>query len=350
MEFSAAEISALLHGEILGDKEVKVHNIAPIDKAYPGALSFLHNPKYYKFLETTKASVVLVPTSLNVEKTNATCIKLDNVYQSLSVLLGKVQELQQPSKKGIEELSFVAESASLGQNIYIGAFTYIGENVQIGDNVQLFPGCYIGDNSVVGENSLLHAGVKVYANTKIGQNVVIHSGVVLGSDGFGFAPNAKGVFEKIPQIGQVVIHDDVEIGANTVIDRATFDATEVRKGVKLDNLIQIAHNVEIGENTAVAAQAGISGSTKIGRNCLIGGQAGIVGHISIADQSQIGAKAGIGKSITTPGKAWSGRPATEHHHHLKEKAASKQLPTLVQKVQTLERELQELKKAIKGQA
>ncbi len=342
MEFSAAEISALLQGELEGNPNVKVNTIAPIENAQIGALSFISNPKYEKYLATSQASIVLVNKTIDAQNTKATLIRLDDVYTAFSMLLKKVEEMQQSTKSGIEQPSFVSDSAKIGNNVYIGAFAYIGQNVEIGDNTQIFPHTFIGDNCKVGNNTILHSGVKCYAHNIIGSHVIIHSGAVLGSDGFGFAPQPDGSFIKMPQTGNVVIEDWVEIGANTTIDRATIKSTVIQKGAKLDNLIQIAHNVVIGQNTAIAAQAGVSGSTKIGSNCLVGGQAGIVGHIEIADQSKIGAKAGIGKSIKKPGKGWSGRPAIEHSESLKVQAITKRLPNMYAQLQALDKTVKEL--------
>jgi UDP-3-O-[3-hydroxymyristoyl] glucosamine N-acyltransferase len=342
MEFSAAEISALLQGELEGNPNVKVYTIAPIENAHSGALSFISNPKYEKHLATTQASVVLVGKSIDAQGTNATLIRLDDVYTAFSMLLKKVEEMQQSTKSGIEQPSFVADSAKIGNNVYIGAFAYIGENVEIGDNSQIYPHTFIGDNTKVGNNTTLHSGVKCYAHNVIGNHVIIHSGAVLGSDGFGFAPQPDGSFVKMPQTGNVVIEDWVEIGANTTIDRATIKSTVIEQGAKLDNLIQIAHNVVIGKNTAVAAQAGISGSTKVGSNCLIGGQTGIVGHIEIADGSKIGAKGGVGKSIKKEGQGWSGRPVIEHGKSLKIQAITKRLPDMYAQLQALDKTVKEL--------
>lgn len=342
MEFSAAEISALLQGELEGDPKAKVHKLAPIEDAATGCLSFIANPKYEKYLSDTKASVVLVGKDIPANGTQATLIRLDDVYTAFSSLLQQVEKMQRPAKTGIEQPSFIAESATIGENVYIGAFAYIGENVTVDDGSQIYPHTYLGDHSKVGKNSLLYSGVKCYSNTHIGDNVILHSGVVLGSDGFGFAPQADGSFIKVPQTGHVVVEDNVEVGANTTIDRATMDATRIAKGAKLDNLIQVAHNVHIGNNTAVAAQAGISGSTKVGKNSLIGGQAGIVGHISIADNTKIGAKAGVGKSITVEGKGWSGRPVSEHAHSLKIQAVTRKLPELYQDLKTMKKQIEQL--------
>lgn len=348
MEFSAAEISALLDGEIQGNPQAKVHRISPIDQASQGSLSFLHNPKYYKFLKGTKASVVLVGKDLDDVDTTATLIKLDDVYASFSVLLKKVEAMSQSDKVGIETPSYIDDSSTISDGCYIGAFSYVGKNATIGKNTKVFPGSYVGDNCKVGDHTVLHAGVKIYAHCEVGDNVIIHAGSVIGSDGFGFAPLPDGSFQKMPQIGNVIIHNNVEIGANTTVDRATFESTRIQDGAKIDNLVQIAHNVNIGKNTAVAAQAGISGSTKIGDNCLVGGQAGIVGHIEIANRTQIGAKAGIGRSIKEEGQGWSGRPAMHHKENLKVKAASKHLPEMVRKMKKLEEELLVLKDKLKA--
>ena len=342
MEFTAAEISALLQGELEGDPQKKVHKLAPIEDAVEGCLSFVSNPKYEKYLGQTKASVVLVGSDVTVDETKATLIRLDDVYTAFSQLLKQVESMQRPTKSGIEQPCYIANSAQIGKNVYIGAFAYIGENVSIGDGAQIFPHSYLGDHSKVGKGSILHPGVKCYSHTVIGQNVIIHAGAVLGSDGFGFAPQADGSFIKVPQTGNVVIEDNVEIGAGTTIDRATMESTVIENGAKLDNLIQIAHNVVIGKNTAIAAQAGISGSTKIGQNSLIGGQAGIVGHIEVAPLSKIGAKAGVGKSIKEEGKAWSGRPVSEHGQSLKIQAITRRLPEIYQDLLSLKKQVEKL--------
>lgn len=343
MEFSAAEISALLQGELEGDPSVKVNQLAPIEDAQKGALSFISNPKYEKYLAETKASVVLVSKTLENPGTSATLIRLDDVYTAFSALLKKVEEMGAVSKSGIENPSYIAESAKLGENVYVGAFAYIGENVTIGDHAQIYPHSYIGDHSTVGDHSVIHAGVKCYARTQIGKHNIIHSGAVIGSDGFGFAPQPDGSFVKMPQTGHVITHDWVEIGANTTIDRATINATVIHEGAKLDNLIQIAHNVVIGKHTAIAAQAGISGSTTVGAHCLVGGQAGIVGHIEIANQSKIGAKAGVGKSITKENKGWSGRPVVEHSESLKIQAITRRLPEMYRALQMMKKDIEQLK-------
>lgn len=342
MEFSAAEISALLQGELEGDPQAKVYKLAPIEDATSGCLSFIANAKYEKHLSSTKASVVLVGKDIPATQTKATLIRLEDVYTSFSTLLQQVEKMQRPAKTGIEQPSYISESASIGENVYIGAFAYIGDHVTVGDNSQIYPHTYLGDHSKVGNSSVLYSGVKCYSSTQIGDHVIIHSGVVLGSDGFGFAPQEDGSYIKVPQTGHVVVEDAVEIGANTTIDRATMDATIIAKGAKLDNLIQIAHNVHIGENTAVAAQAGISGSAKIGTNCLIGGQAGIVGHITVAAFSKIGAKAGVGKSIKIEGKGWSGRPVSEHGQNLKIQAVTKKLPEIYQDLKTMKKQIEQL--------
>lgn len=346
MEFSAAEISALLQGELEGDPKVKVNQLAPIEDAQKGALSFISNPKYEKHLASTKASVVLVSKTLKNPGTSATLIRLDDVYTAFSSLLKKVEEMGQVKKTGIEDPSFIASSAKIGSDAYVGAFAYIGENVTIGDQVQVYPNVYIGDNSVIGDFSVIHAGVKCYAHTQIGKHNIIHAGAVLGSDGFGFAPQPDGSYIKMPQTGNVVTHDWVEIGANTTIDRATINSTVIKEGTKLDNLIQIAHNVVIGKHTAIAAQAGISGSTSLGDHCLVGGQAGIVGHIEIAKGSKIGAKAGVGKTITQEGRGWSGRPVIEHGESLKVQAATRRLPEMYRALQHLKKEMEELKRSV----
>lgn len=346
MDFSAAEISALLNGEIEGDPQTKVNRLEPIETARAGALSFISNPKYLKYLTKTEASIVLVGKDVNSEGVNATLIRLDDVYTAFSKLLSMLNSTPAADKAGVEEPSFISDKATIGENVYIGAFAYIDEGVELADGAKIFPHTYLGKNVKVGADTVLFSGVKVYPGCKIGSDCILHSGAVIGSDGFGFAPQPDGSFVKMPQTGHVKIGNRVEIGANTVIDRATIDATVIEDGVKLDNLIQIAHNVKIGKNTAVAAQAGISGSSEVGPNCLIGGQAGIVGHIKIAGGSKIGAKAGVGKSLVKEGGSWSGRPVVEHHKSLKIQAASKNLPEMHKEINALKSQIEDLRQRI----
>lgn len=296
MEFSAQQIANLLEGTVEGDSNIQVNTLAKIEEGKEGALSFLANPQYTPYIYTTEASIVIVNTDFEAEETiKATLIRVADAYQAFAKLLELYNQLKH-DKKGIDDEAKIGSSASIGTDCYIGAFTYIGDNVKIGNNCKIYPGSYIGDNVTIGDNALLFSGVKIYADCVIGIGVTFHSGVVLGGDGFGFAPN-NGGYDKVAQIGNVIIEDHVEIGANTTIDRATLGSTIIRKGVKLDNLIQIAHNVEIDENTVIAAQTGVAGSTKIGKNCMIGGQVGIVGHLTIGNNVKIAAQSGIGSNI-----------------------------------------------------
>ncbi len=344
MQFTALQVATLIKGKIEGNPEAKVSHVAKIEEAGEGSLSFIANPKYEEYLYTTKASVIIINDALEVrEKVKPVLIRVKDAYSSFAFLLEKYNEIiSRSGKNGIEQPSFVSKTASIGKDTYIGAFTYIGENVIIGDRVRIYPGCYIGDNVVINEDSRLFAGVKVYDSCSLGSRVVIHSGTVIGGDGFGFAPQKDGSYKKVPQIGNVIIEDDVEIGANTTIDRATMGSTIIRKGVKLDNLIQIAHNVEIGENTVIAAQSGISGSTKVGKNCIIGGQVGMVGHIQIADGTRINAQSGLSKSVTTANAALTGSPAFDYKSSLKSQAIFRNLPELQQRLLKLEEEVEAL--------
>src|ERR1700761_2651636 len=302
MQFTAQDIGFMLNGTVEGDPSVTVNRLAKIEEASAGSLSFLANPKYEQYLYSTDASVVIVNNDfIPSGPVRATLLKVENAYSAFTVLLEKYNTLKL-NKTGVEQPSFVHSSAQVGDNCYIGAFSYIGSGVKLGNNCKIYPHTYIADNVTVGDNVTLFPGVIIYFDCAIGDNVIIHSGAIIGSDGFGFAPNADGTYNKISQIGNVIIEDDVEVGANTTIDRATLGSTIIRKGVKLDNLIQIAHNAEIGANTVVAAQTGISGSSKVGENCIIGGQVGIVGHISIAKGSQVQAKSGISRSIDVEGR------------------------------------------------
>lgn len=334
MQFTAFQVAAIIGGEVTGNPEVKVDKVAKIEEAGEGALSFIANPKYEEYLYSTHASVIIINESFKPEtEVKATLIKVKDAYSSFAKLLEKYNEIMSGAgKKGIEQPSFISASATVGKDVYVGALSYIGENVKLADNVKIYPGCYIGDNVTIGEGTMLFAGVKLYNATQIGSNVVLHSGAVIGGDGFGFAPQADGTYKKVPQIGNVVVEDNVEVGANTTIDRATMGSTVIKKGVKLDNLIQIAHNVEIGENTVIAAQAGISGSTKIGRNCVIGGQVGIVGHIQIADGTKINAQSGVSKSVSKPNTALTGSPAYDYKSSLKSQAIFRNLPELQQRL------------------
>jgi UDP-3-O-[3-hydroxymyristoyl] glucosamine N-acyltransferase len=343
MQFTAAQIAMLIQGTIEGDANATVNSFGKIEEAGAGQLTFLANPKYEDFIYTTRASVVIVNASQTLrEPVKATLIRVADAYTAFATLLSKYQEMMTQQLTGIQEPSYISQSARLGSQVYVGAFAYIGNNVVVGNNVKIFPNVYLGDNVRVGDNSIIHPGVKIYHDCVIGKNVTIHAGTVIGSDGFGFAPQKDGSFKKVPQIGNVVVQDFVEIGANATIDRATIGSTIIKSGAKLDNLIQIAHNVEVGNNTVIAAQAGVSGSTKIGNNVMIGGQAGIVGHIQIADGSKINAQSGVSKSIKTPNAAVTGSPAFEYTSALRSQAVSRKLPDLEKRIKELEKLVQQL--------
>lgn len=338
MQFTAAQIAMLINGQVEGDANVAVHSFGKIEEAGAGQLTFLANPKYEEYLYNTRASIVIINSALALrEPVGATLIRVTDAYSAFATLLSKYQELVTQQLTGIQEPSYISKSAQLGKNIFVGAFAYIGNNVVVGNNVKIFPNAFIGDNVKLGDNTILHPGVKIYHDCVIGQNVTMHAGTVVGSDGFGFAPQKDGSFKKVPQIGNVVVEDFVEIGANATIDRATIGSTVIKSGAKLDNLIQIAHNVEVGNNTVIAAQAGVSGSTKIGNNVMIGGQAGIVGHLQIADGSKINAQSGVSKSIKTPNIAVTGSPAFEYTSALRSQAVSRKLPDLEKRIAELEK-------------
>ncbi len=344
MQFTAHELSLMLNGTIEGDPSVAVNKLAKIEEAQNGSLSFLANPKYEQYLYTTEASIVIVNNDQALaQPVKATLIRVPNAYSAITVLLEKYNTIKL-NKTGIEQPSFIHPSATIGENVYIGAFAYVGPNVKIGNNSKIYPNCFIADDVILGDNVTLFPGVKVYFDCVLGNNVIIHSGTVIGADGFGFAPVGDGTYNKISQIGNVVIEDDVEIGSNTTVDRATMGSTVIRKGVKLDNLIQIAHNVEIGANTVVAAQTGISGSTKIGENCIVGGQVGIVGHISVAKGSQIQAQSGVSRTIAEEGKKWMGSPAFPLNDHMRSQIVINRLPALEKRINELEKIITELKK------
>lgn len=343
MQFPAAQIALIVNGTVEGDPAIAVNSFGKIEEAQQGQLTFFANPKYEDFLYTTKASVIIINADYELkEKINATLIRVPDAYTAFATLLSKYQEIVQQQLKGIQEPSYIARTASLGENIFIGAFAYLGENVKIGNNTKIYPNAYIGDNTVVGDNSVIHPGAKIYHDCKIGSNVVIHAGTVIGSDGFGFAPQADGTLKKVPQIGNVIIEDNVEIGANTTIDRATIGSTIIRSGAKLDNLIQIAHNVEIGNFTVIAAQAGISGSSKLGKGVMIGGQAGIVGHIQLGDGAKVNAQSGVSKSME-PGKAVTGSPAYDYTSALRSQAIFRNLPAIEKRIKELETVIRQLR-------
>ncbi|HEX7754430.1 MAG TPA: UDP-3-O-(3-hydroxymyristoyl)glucosamine N-acyltransferase [Niabella sp.] len=343
MIFTAAQIAALINGQVEGNEDASVDNFGKIEEAKEGQLSFLANPKYEEYLYETKASVIIVNEALELKKpVTAALIRVKDAYSAFATLLGKYQEIMQQQLKGIQEPSYIAKTASYGTDVFIGAFAYLGEQVIIGNNTKIHPGAYIGNNVTIGNNTIINPGVKVLHNCQIGNNVTVHAGTVIGADGFGFAPQADGTFSKVPQIGNVIIEDYVEIGANATIDRATIGSTIIRSGAKLDNLIQIAHNVEIGNSTVVAAQAGISGSTKVGKGVMIGGQVGIVGHLHIGDGARINAQSGVSKNVE-PGKAVTGSPAYDYTAALRSQALNRKLPDLEKRLKELEQELEQLK-------
>lgn len=342
MQLTAHQIGLLLNGTVEGDPDVSVDKLAKIEEASDGSLSFLANPKYEPFLYQTGASVVIVNEDLVLSQpVNCSLVRVKDAYSAFSILLEKYNTIKL-DKKGIEQPSFIHPSARIGKDVYVGAFAYIGANVVVGDNSRIYPQTYLGDNVKVGDNCTLFSGVKIYADCVLHNNVIIHASTVIGSDGFGFAPQRDGSYSKVSQIGNVIIEDDVEIGSNASIDRATMGSTIIRKGVKLDNLIQLAHNVEIGQNTVIASQTGISGSTKIGESCIIGGQVGIVGHISVARGSQIQAKSGIGRSIEEEGKKWAGAPAISFSDNMRAQVVFQRLPELERKIESLQRIIDEL--------
>ncbi|HTI09125.1 MAG TPA: UDP-3-O-(3-hydroxymyristoyl)glucosamine N-acyltransferase [Puia sp.] len=337
MQFSAAQIALLTNGKIEGDANVTVGSFGKIEEAVKGQLAFLANPKYEEHLYTTAASIIIVNEGQELKQViDATLIRVPDAYTAFASLLAKYQEIVAQQLTGIQEPSYIAKTATLGQNVFVGAFAYLGEGVVIGNNVKIHPQVYLGNNVKIGDNSILNPGVKIYHDCVIGAHVTIHGGSVIGSDGFGFAPQTDGTFKKVPQIGNVVVEDYVEIGSNATIDRATIGSTIIRTGAKLDNLIQIAHNVEVGHHTVIAAQAGVSGSTKIGSHVMIGGQAGIVGHIQIADRAKINAQSGVSKSIKNPGGAVTGSPAFEYTSALRSQALSRNLPELEKRLKELE--------------
>jgi len=343
MEFTAATIAGFLKGEIEGNPETVVNNIARIEEGFKGALSFLANPKYEHYIYTTQSSIVLVNKAFTAtSKIEATLIRVENAYEAFASLLRLVDQAR-PRKKGIHPTAVIEPSARVGSDVYIGAYAYIGDNCIIGDNTSLYPHVYIGDNTRVGENSTLYSGVKIYHECIIGEGCIIHAGTVIGSDGFGFAPQSETEFMKIPQLGNVVLEDHVEIGANVAIDRATVGSTIIRKGVKLDNLIQIGHNVEIGENTVIAGQTGVAGSAKVGKNCMFGGQVGIAGHISIADGTKIGAQSGVHSNVRNENTTLLGYPAIDPRNFFRSAMIFKDLPELSVKVNNLVKDVKSLK-------
>lgn len=342
MEFSAKQIAQFLQGTIEGDENATVNTFAKIEEGKQGAISFLSNPKYTHYIYDTQSSIVLVDKTLELEKPSpATLIRVDNAYECVAKLL-QLYESMKPKKTGIDSLSFISPKAKIGQNVYIGAFAYIGDNVEIGDGCQIYPHAVICDGVKMGNDCLIYPNVTVYHGCKIGNRVTLHAGSVVGSDGFGFAPAANG-YDKIPQIGIVTIEDDVEIGANTCIDRSTMGSTFVRKGVKLDNLVQIAHNTDIGENTVMSAQVGIAGSTKVGQWCMFGGQVGIAGHITIGNKVFLGAQSGVPSSLDD-NQTLIGTPPMKQLPYFKSQALFQRLPEIYKQLLKLQKEVEELKK------
>lgn len=336
MEFTASQIAGILEGEVEGNPEIAVHKLAKIEEGEKGSLTFLANPKYTQYIYSTEASITIVNRDFIPEQTlTTTLIKVQDAYKSFSKLLAYYNQVKF-NKTGIEAPVFISESASYGDDFYMGAFSYLGNNVAIGNNVKIFPNVYIGDNVSIADNVIVFAGAKIYSETIIGKGCVIHSGAILGADGFGFAPDADGEYSKIPQTGNVILEENVDIGAGTTIDRATLGSTILRKGVKLDNQIQIAHNVEIGMNTVIAAQTGIAGSTKIGKNCMIGGQVGIVGHLVIGDRVKIQAQSGISRNVKND-EVLQGSPALNYGDFNKSYVHFKNLPNIVNRISDLEK-------------
>ena len=342
MEFSARQIADFIQGKVEGDENATVHTFAKIEEGAPGAISFLSNPKYTHYIYTTESSIVLVNEDLELNQpVKATLIRVKNAYECVAKLLQLYQSAQ-PKKKGIHPQAFVSPTAKVGNDCYIGAFAYIGDNVQIGDNTQIYPHTVVEDGVNMGNGCLIYPNVTIYKDCRIGNNVIIHAGSVIGADGFGFAPNTEG-YDKIPQIGIVILEDDVEIGANTCVDRSTMGATIVHKGVKLDNLVQIAHNVEVGENTVMSAQTGVAGSTKIGKWCMFGGQVGLAGHITIGDKTFLGAQSGVPSSLKG-NETLIGTPPTSPQAYFKSIALTRKLPDIYKQLNELQKQVDELKK------
>ena len=343
MQFTAAQISLLVDGTVEGNADASVFSFGKIEEAQEGQLTFFANPRYEDFLYSTRASIVILNETYKLRSAIApSIIRVKDAYSAFGKLLTAYQELVTQQMKGIQQPSWIADTATISEDVFIGAFCYVSAHVQIGKNTKIFPGSFIGDNVQIGENCIIHAGVKIYHDCVLHNNVIVHAGTVIGSDGFGFAPQADGSFSKVPQIGNVVIENHVEIGANTTIDRATMGSTIIRTGAKLDNLIQVAHNVEVGSSTVIAAQAGVSGSTKIGKNVMIGGQAGLVGHIQIADGARINAQSGVSKSLKDPGAQVTGSPAADYTAALRSQAVFRNLPQLEKRIQELEKIIRQL--------
>ena len=344
MKFSAKQIAEFIQGTIVGDENATVHTFAKIEEGIPGAISFLSNPKYTSYIYDTQSSIVLVNKDFEPEREiKATLIKVDNAYESLAKLM-TLYEQSHPKRTGIDPLAYVAPTAKIGENVYLAPFACVGDHAEVGDNTELHPHATVGRNAKVGKNCILYTNSNVYHDCIVGDNCILHSGSVIGADGFGFAPTPNG-YDKIPQIGIAILEDDVEIGANTCVDRATMGVTIIRKGVKLDNLIQVAHNVEIGSNTVIASQTGIAGSTKVGEWCMFGGQVGIAGHIKIGDKVNLGAQSGVPGSIKS-GQSLIGTPPIEMKNFFKSSAVFKKLPEMYMELNNLKKELEELKKQL----
>lgn len=338
MEFSVNQIAGMIGGQVEGDGERLVDNLGKIEEGKPKTISFLSNDKYENYIYQSDAAAIIVKSNFTPKKTiKPALIKVEDPYSAFTQLLEEYNKILSYAKSGVETPAFIGEGCSVGENIYRGAFSYIGNNVKIGSNVKIYPQAHIGDNVEIGDNTIIYQGVKIYADCKIGINCNIQAGAIIGSDGFGFAPQADGTYKTIPQLGNVILEDNVSIGANTTVDCATLGSTIIRKGAKIDNLVQIAHNVEIGENTVIASQTGISGSTKVGKNCVIAGQVGIVGHIEIADHTTVSAKSGVSKTVKQKGTILSGMVGFDHKQYLKASTLFKRLPELHQQVQQLEK-------------
>ncbi len=343
MIFPASQIALLIGGRVEGDANASVSSFGKIEEAGEGQLAFFANSKYEEYLYSTGASIIIVNEDYELKQPiKATLIRVTDAYTAFASLLSKYQEIMQQQLSGVQQPSYIASTASYGQNVFIGAFAYIGENVKVGNNTKIYPNAYIGDNVIIGDNTIIHPGVKIYHGCKVGNHVIIHAGTVIGSDGFGFAPQTDGTLKKVPQIGNVIIEDNVEIGANATIDRATIGSTLIKSGAKLDNLIQIAHNVEVGNFTAIAAQAGVSGSTKIGNSVIIGGQAGLAGHINIADNVKINGQSGVNKSVKTPGISITGTNAYEYTKAMRSMAIARNLPEMDRRIHELEALIKQL--------
>lgn len=343
MDFKVTDIAKFLNGEIVGDENIRISNVSKIEDGKPGTLAFLANLKYENFLYSTKASVVLINKSfVPKEKVNTTLIKVDDAYQAFASLLDLYTQAKSMLKTGIEQPSYIDSSAFVGKDIYVGAFAYIGKNAKIGNNTKIYPQVYVGENVTIGSDCIIYSGAKIYSDCVIGNRCIIHSGAVIGSDGFGFAPLENGNYKKIAQIGNAVLEDDVEIGANTTIDCGTMDSTIIRKGSKLDNLVQVGHNCEVGENNVIAAQSGLAGTSKVGKNCKFGGQVGLAGHLTIGDNVFIGAQSGVAKSVKS-GQIILGSPAIEIKEAIRAITVYKNLPKLRDEVIQLQKDIKSLK-------